>query len=86
METTWAKNKIGTIKIKLLSLLKGRCHKQDLKNSSKLRGNQCLDDREYGIDPIASVTVAEQIKQIYTMHVQIAVVIGEETFSRYRGL
>ena len=26
-----------------------------------------LGDREYGIDPLASVTVAEQIKQIYTI-------------------
>jgi uridylate kinase len=42
----------------------------------KVGGESMLGDREYGIDPKAALEVAEQIKQIYTEHVQIAIVIG----------
>lgn len=42
----------------------------------KVGGESLLGDREYGIDPQAAARVAEQIKDAYTKHVQIAVVIG----------
>lgn len=42
----------------------------------KVGGESLLGDREYGIDPNAALKVAEQIKQVYAQHVQIAVVIG----------
>ncbi len=42
----------------------------------KVGGESILGDRTYGIDPNASLAVAEQIRQIYTLHVQIAIVIG----------
>lgn len=42
----------------------------------KVGGESLLGDREYGIDPNAALKVAEQIKQVYAKHVQIAVVIG----------
>lgn len=42
----------------------------------KVGGESILGSREYGIDPSASLSVAEQIRQIYTLHVQIAIVIG----------
>ena len=42
----------------------------------KVGGESILGDREFGIDPAASLIVAEQIRQIYTLHVQIAIVIG----------
>lgn len=42
----------------------------------KVGGEALLGKREYGIDPEAALNVAEQIKQIYTQHVQIAIVIG----------
>lgn len=42
----------------------------------KVGGESMLGDRPYGIDPNASLNVAEQIRQIYTLHVQIAIVIG----------
>jgi len=42
----------------------------------KVGGESILGSREYGIDPSASLAVAEQIRQIYTLHVQIAIVIG----------
>lgn len=42
----------------------------------KVGGESILGDRSYGIDPSASLAVAEQIRQIYTLHVQIAIVIG----------
>lgn len=35
-----------------------------------------LGNRDYGIDPQAALKVAEQIKEIYAQHVQIAIVIG----------
>lgn len=42
----------------------------------KVGGESLLGDREYGIDPHAANTVAQQIKDIYTKHVEIAIVIG----------
>lgn len=42
----------------------------------KVGGESMIGDRQYGIDPKAALKVAEQIKQIYIEHVQIAVVIG----------
>lgn len=42
----------------------------------KVGGEALLGDREYGIDPVAAIQVAEKIKQIYAEHVQIAIVIG----------
>lgn len=42
----------------------------------KVGGESMIGDREYGIDPKAALKVAEQIKQIYIEHVQIAIVIG----------
>ncbi len=42
----------------------------------KVGGESMLGDREYGIDPKAALEVAEKIKNIYTEHVQIAIVIG----------
>jgi len=42
----------------------------------KVGGESMLGDREYGIDPQAAQTVAEHIKDIYALNVEIAVVIG----------
>lgn len=42
----------------------------------KVGGESLIGNREYGIDPQAALTVAEQIKKIYTMNVQVAIVIG----------
>lgn len=42
----------------------------------KVGGESMMGNREYGIDPQAALRVAEEIKQIYTLHVQIALVIG----------
>lgn len=42
----------------------------------KVGGESMLGDRDYGIDPTAALQVAEKIKQIYSEHVQIAIVIG----------
>ena len=42
----------------------------------KVGGESMLGDREYGIDPKAALDLTEKIKQIYTEHVQIAIVIG----------
>jgi len=42
----------------------------------KVGGEAMLGNREFGIDAAASLSVAEQIRQIYTLHVQIAIVIG----------
>lgn len=42
----------------------------------KVSGESLMGTREYGIDYDAAVTVANQIKDIYTLHVQIAIVIG----------
>lgn len=50
----------------------------------KVGGESLLGDREYGIDPQAALEVAEQIKEIYTKHVQVAIVIGGGNI--FRGL
>lgn len=42
----------------------------------KVGGEAMMGERNYGIDPTAALEVAEKIKQIYTEHVQIAIVIG----------
>lgn len=42
----------------------------------KVSGEALLGNREYGIDYDAALEVANQIKEVYTMHVQIAIVIG----------
>lgn len=42
----------------------------------KVGGESLIGDREYGIDPQAALDVANQIKAIYELKVQIAVVIG----------
>ena len=50
----------------------------------KVGGESLLGKREYGIDPEAARIVAEQIKQVYTQHVQVAIVIGGGNI--FRGL
>ncbi len=42
----------------------------------KVGGESLIGEREYGIDPRAAMTVAEQIKKIHDEGVEIAVVIG----------
>lgn len=42
----------------------------------KVGGESLIGDRESGIDPEAAMKVAEQIKQIHELGVQVAVVIG----------
>jgi uridylate kinase len=42
----------------------------------KVGGESLLGDREYGIDPKAAQTVAEQIKMIRSHNIEVAVVIG----------
>ena len=42
----------------------------------KIGGESLIGNREYGIDPQAARKVAEKIKNIYTLNVQIAIVIG----------
>lgn len=42
----------------------------------KVGGESMIGDREYGIDPQAAMTVAAQIKKVYVLNVQVAVVIG----------
>jgi uridylate kinase len=42
----------------------------------KVGGESLIGDREYGIDPHAAMTVAQQIKAIHDQDVQVAVVIG----------
>ncbi|MCL4208156.1 UMP kinase [Patescibacteria group bacterium] len=42
----------------------------------KIGGESLLGNREYGIDPQAALNVANYIKQIYALNVEIAVVIG----------
>lgn len=50
----------------------------------KVGGEALLGKREYGIDHAAALEVAEQIKEIYAKHVQIAIVIGGGNI--FRGL
>ncbi len=42
----------------------------------KVGGESLIGDREYGIDPAAALTVANQIKAVYDKGIQIACVIG----------
>ena len=42
----------------------------------KIGGESLMGSRKYGIDPKAAMAVAEKIKNIYTQHIQIAIVIG----------
>lgn len=42
----------------------------------KVGGESLLGDREYGIDPKAALQVAEQIKEVHELGVQVAAVIG----------
>lgn len=42
----------------------------------KVGGESLIGDREYGIDPNATVAMAEQIKAVYARNTQIAIVIG----------
>lgn len=42
----------------------------------KVGGESLMGDRAYGIDPQAALDVAQQIKDVYTRHVEIAIVIG----------
>jgi len=50
----------------------------------KVGGESLIGEREYGIDPKAAMTVAEQIKHIHSMGVEVAVVIGGGNI--FRGL
>lgn len=42
----------------------------------KIGGEMLLGKRDYGIDPDAANAIAQKIKNIYTKHVQVAIVIG----------
>lgn len=42
----------------------------------KVSGESMMGDRDYGIDPSAAQKVAEQIKEVYTHNVQMALVMG----------
>jgi len=42
----------------------------------KIGGESLMGNRKYGIDPKATLRVAQKIQNIYTKHVQVAVVIG----------
>lgn len=42
----------------------------------KVGGESLIGSREYGIDPQATISMAEQIKSIYAKNTQIAIVIG----------
>ena len=50
----------------------------------KVGGELLLGNREYGIDPDAAQAIAQKIKNIYTKHIQIAIVIGGGNI--FRGL
>lgn len=50
----------------------------------KVSGESLMGSREYGIDPSSALKVAEQIKQVYVHHVQIALVMGGGNI--FRGL
>ncbi len=50
----------------------------------KVGGESMMGKNEYGIDPDAAQVIAEKIKNIYTKHVQIAIVIGGGNI--FRGL
>ncbi len=42
----------------------------------KVGGESLIGNRKYGIDPKATVTMAEQIKSVYAKNTQVAIVIG----------
>ncbi len=42
----------------------------------KVGGESMMGERSYGIDPRAVLKVAKQIKKIYAIHTQVAIVIG----------
>jgi uridylate kinase len=42
----------------------------------KVSGESMMGDREYGIDPDSARKVAEQIKEVYTHNIQMAIVMG----------
>ena len=42
----------------------------------KVGGESLIGNREYGIDPQATIAMAEQIKAVYARNTQIAIVIG----------
>lgn len=50
----------------------------------KIGGEALLGEREYGIDPQAALEVAQQIKEVHDMDVQIALVLGAGNI--FRGL
>ena len=50
----------------------------------KVGGELLLGNRKYGIDPDAAQAIAQKIKNIYTKHIQIAIVIGGGNI--FRGL
>jgi uridylate kinase len=50
----------------------------------KLSGESLMGDREYGIDPEKVGVIAEEIKSVHDMGVQIAVVLGAGNI--YRGI
>ncbi len=50
----------------------------------KVGGESLMGDRQYGIDPQATIEVAEKIKEVYDQKVEIAVVIGGGNI--FRGL
>jgi uridylate kinase len=50
----------------------------------KIGGESLLGKREYGIDPQAALDLANHIKQIYALNVEVAVVIGGGNI--FRGL
>ena len=50
----------------------------------KVGGEAMMGDRQYGIDPAASVEVAKKIKAIYDMGAEVTVVIGGGNI--FRGL
>ncbi|MBT3249372.1 MAG: UMP kinase [Candidatus Pacebacteria bacterium] len=50
----------------------------------KVGGESLIGDREYGIDPKATIEMANQIKSVYAKNTQIAIVIGGGNI--FRGL
>jgi len=50
----------------------------------KISGEALLGEREYGIDPQAALDIANQIKEVHNLGVQIAIVIGAGNI--FRGL
>lgn len=50
----------------------------------KLGGEALLGDRQYGIDPQACISIANQIKEVHGLGIQVAVVIGAGNI--FRGM